>query len=810
MGKRAGSALLALLLVVACTSKEERAAAYRARAEAYVEAEQWSEAKIELLNLLQLAPNDAAAHYRLGNTQWSLDEYSEALWQFREAVRLAPENIEYRMRLAAVLFLARDYDGVEEQLSTLLEQAPEHVPALILRARAARVEGELDRELEVLERALEIDPQNVAALAMKAQALAARGTPDEAELVLHQLVRVDPSPSSHQLYGAFLSLHERVDEARAQFEAAVEAAHELQDRIRALQILANFHLGRGEMEAAEAQLLRAREEAPEDQRIRLTLAQFYAVQGERERAREMLEERVRKQPDAVGPLLVLADFHFRLDERDEALRAVERALVVDPNSEAARLRKAQYLLVLDEGAADSARGEEARALVEGVLEENPSSLLGIFVEAKLLMSERHYDEAVKRLRAVIEEQPSANAHVLLGTAYFELGQRELARSEFLKALQLDANHGLARNQLVRLYLRRGEYELAVREADDALKRRPGDPRVRLAKAQALTALGRREEALEVLHSIELPPDTSPETRLAIAALYRTNGDHDAARRMIETIPESFQDPRLISELARLDLESGRADEALRRLDRAIALDPENVDLYQVRASLYLTLHRRGVQGAAEKAEQDFKTVLDKDLGRSDAHVALAALFRTLGREDEAVEHYRRALQSDPGNAAVQLSMGTLLEAMGRSEDAMQAYEAAIRLDPELAVAKNNLAWLIANSPEPTPEQLDRALELAREAKQAMPKNPSVTDTLGWVMLRKNLTSAAISLFQEAIEGYPDNPELRALVRYHLAQSYEKNGQPERAIAELRRALAEARTFHERSAAEALLRRLQSS
>ena len=74
---------------------------------------------------------------------------------------------------------------------------------------------------------------------------------------------------------------------------------------------------------------------------------------------------------------------------------------------------------------------------------------------------------------------------------------------------------------------------------------------------------------------------------------------------------------------------------------------------------------------------------------------------------------------------------------------------------------------------------------------------SVTDTLGWIMYKKGIPSAAISLFREAIEGYPEAHPLRGTVRYHLARSYERNGETGRAITELKRALDEVTTFAER-------------
>jgi tetratricopeptide (TPR) repeat protein len=104
---------------------------------------------------------------------------------------------------------------------------------------------------------------------------------------------------------------------------------------------------------------------------------------------------------------------------------------------------------------------------------------------------------------------------------------------------------------------------------------------------------------------------------------------------------------------------------------------------------------------------------------------------------------------------------------------------------------NNLAWLLADAEEPSDEDLDRAMRLAQEAGQALPNNPSVSDTLGWVMLKKNIPSAAISLFQAAIGTLPEGHPLHSTLRFHLAQAYEKNGDIGKAIAELTRVIDEA-------------------
>ena len=63
----------------------------------------------------------------------------------------------------------------------------------------------------------------------------------------------------------------------------------------------------------------------------------------------------------------------------------------------------------------------------------------------------------------------------------------------------------------------------------------------------------------------------------------------------------------------------------------------------------------------------------------------------------------------------------------------------------------------------------------------MPNDPSVADTLGWIMYKKGIPAAAIGLFKEAIDRYPEGHPLRGTVRFHLAKAYERNGERDRAV-----------------------------
>ena len=70
------------------------------------------------------------------------------------------------------------------------------------------------------------------------------------------------------------------------------------------------------------------------------------------------------------------------------------------------------------------------------------------------------------------------------------------------------------------------------------------------------------------------------------------------------------------------------------------------------------------------------------------------------------------------------------------------------------------------------------------AKEAVPDNPFMSDTLGWVYYRKNIYSRAIVYLKEAADKLPNQP----VVHYHLGMAYYKNGQIDLAKKELNRAL----------------------
>jgi tetratricopeptide (TPR) repeat protein len=82
------------------------------------------------------------------------------------------------------------------------------------------------------------------------------------------------------------------------------------------------------------------------------------------------------------------------------------------------------------------------------------------------------------------------------------------------------------------------------------------------------------------------------------------------------------------------------------------------------------------------------------------------------------------------------------------------------------------------------------LSLAQTAREQLPHDPSIADTLGWIYYKKNLFRQALPLFKESAEKLTDNP----MVHYHLGMVYYKIGDTNLAKGALQRALQLHRDF----------------
>jgi tetratricopeptide (TPR) repeat protein len=240
------------------------------------------------------------------------------------------------------------------------------------------------------------------------------------------------------------------------------------------------------------------------------------------------------------------------------------------------------------------------------------------------------------------------------------------------------------------------------------------------------------------------------------------------------------DPDTLRSLMEIEGVLGKLDDSGARIEAAVAARPDSSDLLSLKGAYAMK------SGDLKTAEQTLKRATELDRDNLAAYQQLAALYRAAGHLDEAIETSERGLERQPDSAQLHHFLALLYEMRGEVDRAIEHYEKAIARDENLAEPKNNLAYLLAESGS----DLDRALDLAQEAKAMMPGSPAAADTLGWVLYKRGVASAAVGYLKEAVAAMDASSAELGIVRHHLAQAYEAADQPELAIETLELALAE--------------------
>ena len=138
----------------------------------------------------------------------------------------------------------------------------------------------------------------------------------------------------------------------------------------------------------------------------------------------------------------------------------------------------------------------------------------------------------------------------------------------------------------------------------------------------------------------------------------------------------------------------------------------------------------------------------------------------------AVASYQQALKVNPGSAALCDRLGVACYQNGQARPAAEAWRRSLTLDPQQAEVQNNLAWLLATTPDDSLRNNAQALLLAGQARlSGGDGNPVLLRTLaaayaGSARYAEALTTAGRALQLALLQT---NAPLAGLLTNDLAQ-----------------------------------------
>jgi tetratricopeptide (TPR) repeat protein len=774
--------ILAVLAALVSCSRDPNVVKkrYFESANKYFDKGQYKQASIQYRNALKQDPKYAAAHYKLALTFLKTGDITGAHNAFRRAMELlpkdSPDRIDSIVKLSEIYLQAAKGDKsflqeVDRFTKELLQRDPnsydghrllgdlDYSHATEAYRNKHNDEGLtfLDAAIEEYRRANQIKPGQQGVLMQLARALTAKAKFDEAEQLYRAVIEKDKTYqySYTELYRMFL------------FEQKPDKAEEI--------------------------LKAGYQNNPKQYGFLTLLAVHYYGQRRRDDMVNVLQQIKGHAKEFDQAYLTVGDFYLRMGDGDSAIREYKEGITKDAKQKSVYQKRVIEVLMRQ------GKRQEAADVNAQILKDNPGDNDARGLAATFLLDKGDIAKALAELQAVVTRAPdNPVSRYNLGRAHAARGEWEQARQQFAKAIELNSNYVLARLALAQLQVTRGEWDAALKTAEAILAIDRGNVNARLVESAALMGQKKYGDSRAMLDAMLKTNPSSPDVLFQLGVVNLAENKYkdaeDAFRRAYQLNPANS---RGLMGIVETSMAQNKPDEALKLLQGESDKAPTRLDLL-------LAMGNTAVRaGKYDVAIQTFNRVLaavDKgSKAQGDLYLRLGETYRRKGDLNGAVQSLQKARETMPDNIIVLSTLALVLDGAGRRPEAKQVYEATLKLDPNNPVALNNLAFLLAESNG----DLDDALTKAQRAKQLMPNLYEISDTLGWIYLKKNLADQAIDVFKDLVLKQPNH----ATYHYHLGMAYSQKGDKSRALEQLKEALKNNPGKEEKDKIQQLITRL---
>ena len=195
-----------------------------------------------------------------------------------------------------------------------------------------------------------------------------------------------------------------------------------------------------------------------------------------------------------------------------------------------------------------------------------------------------------------------------------------------------------------LLIEQNRFELAVKEADEALRAAPDDWRCHFVLSDALRLLERWDEADEAARAvIKLAPDVC-HGHLALARVQAARGKtKDALKTLAAASELAADDPDYWCLLSHVQARSGKTSNALDAAEQGLALDPGHDECRLNHTVALINL------GRVDEADRALVASLRNDPESEVNHLLRGDALLWSDRPREALGHFQEALRLDPTN-----------------------------------------------------------------------------------------------------------------------------------------------------------------
>jgi tetratricopeptide (TPR) repeat protein len=475
-----------------------------------------------------------------------------------------------------------------------------------------------------------------------------------------------------------------------------------------------------------------------------------------------------------------------------------------------------------------------------------------FIDGNIYDLKEDYAKAALEYQDVLRFDKDPAIYYALSKDYSNLGKLYLAAENGKEATERDPQNITYREHLARVYLLAHEIDSAVVQYQETIKIDSTSTQALYALAQLYQQAKKPLEAITIYKRIldQIGPEWEVLVQLTqlYEGLQRYGDAADAYQQMLAIDPSNLD---LKKRLIETYLRAGEPDSALARLDEILDVDRKNPEIEVLIGDIYLqknetpkaieyynsvlqqdsvaietklhipeTLLERsqkdstlvgyakpmieaiqkkwpndwrpywflGFVGFSTRSDSsalvNFQKVTELNPGNADAWYYVGTIYFRIEQNDSAVAALEKSIEINPRNADFLGALALTYDSMKRYADSDRTYEQALRLNPHSHILLNNYSYSLAERGI----QLERALQMAKEAVEKQPENSSYLDTIGWVHFKLGQYDEAREYIEKAVRLRDAVGENGSTLNEHLGDVFYKLDKKEKALEYWKRAL----------------------
>ncbi|MFK5891828.1 MAG: tetratricopeptide repeat protein [Pseudomonadota bacterium] len=753
-------ASILVVSLVACGGAEERKAKYLEKGRVYLEDKNYSKARIEFKNVLQIDPKYSEAYFYLGQINEKNKELAKALADYKKAIELNPKYSEAKVKLSKIYVIAGTDEYIKKAKKLLGEvrlDQPSNVEAKLILATIEYKVGSKAEAKKQLELVVKEDKNLVEAVSLLSSVYLFEGMESKAIKTLEKGVVDNPKNFPLRLSLAKL-LAKNNDYVNA--EKYLKEAINIEPERYSLQVaLSSFYASSNQMEKAESILRKSIEQDEDDAQRYLVLVEMLSSRVSLKKGDEELKAAIRNKPDLYELKFAQISFYQKIGKRQEA-KEVLMQIIEDKSYDVegvnARNQLAKYLL-------DGGDQKGAKKYIDEVIAEYPNNSEALLITSKLALANLDAIPAINGLRTVLKSDPkNTEAALLLAQAHELNNESELAENELKKSIEANPLSDQSHVNLARYLASKGRVDEAVSVVDKALTYFKESYDLMSMKLKVLSSQGKEAEAIALLNMMEQANTSKPEVNIIRGQYYLSKNNVPMAVAQFEEAYKKSQSKfKPLKLIVGTYASNGQYEKALERLQVNIDKNPNDSIANLLIGQVYLLQKR--IPEAREKFIKASKAA-DSWLP---PYTSLANSYLAEKKMNEALKVYQGSLSKLKNKTPVQLQMASIYESEKKFDKAMDVYQEILAVNKTNKLAANNYASLLLDYGEAS--DAAKALALSKDFKNL--RQPAFQDTLGWAYAKTGDLVNAIEVLRPIVEKAPKI----AIFRYHLGYAlYQAN------------------------------------